>query len=394
MALNYVTLILDAYDVTGAYLTGGAAVIAPNSILVDPTDAEWVPPAQVTTPFSIFAATPSVRLLATDNANITPSGWAYTIQFLGVAGNPAGFSFFLPHSNGATQHLSAIVPAIASPPALFSYLPLPSGTPQAGQAPIATGAGETTAWGAASAAAGDASIAVSGGLITTGTLDQIAALHPAAGAVTLNSKKVTNLATGTASGDGVNVGQLAAYAPLNSPTFTGAPLAPTQTVTDNGTAVATDQFVWKAIRAAYGTTAGLSGPNQSAGTDGNLYAPRTDRVDVDVPGSLGVGVTLNGPIVYRGMQLRRIWLTVGSLSFGGSVQVDFMMGAQTAFPTFAPPTITSPGIIEVTVGSLPGTPGIAVLADSPCRVNILAISGTATDLQVSAWFVTLPPAGS
>lgn len=96
MALRYVTLILDAYDASGAFLSGGSASIAPNTVLSAPADTEWVPSAPVTAAFTIFAAAPTVRLLATDNADISPSGWAYTVSFTGVSGNPAAFSFFIP----------------------------------------------------------------------------------------------------------------------------------------------------------------------------------------------------------------------------------------------------------------------------------------------------------
>lgn len=317
MALHYVTLILDAYDATGAYLTGGSAVIAPNSVLTDPTDQEWVPPAPVPVPFSLYAATPSVKLLATDNANITPSGWAYTIQFLAVPGNPAGFSFFLPFSSGATQRLSAIVPAIASPPALFAYLPLPTGTATAGYAPIATGSGELSAWG------------------------------PAAN--------------------------------LNSPAFTGTPTAPTNANSaDATTQLATDAFVQNAVNAAlvsyYGKFVDGSG----------LWAPRAEVRDIPVEGSLSVGATLSGPIVTTTYTLHHVWAVVGTLSFGGSVTIDILIGGQSVFPNPANLLVISD--CDMTYVAKSGTLNFAVTSDANIQVHVTAISGTATDLHVSAFF--------
>lgn len=60
--------------------------------------------------------------------------------------------------------------------------------------------------------AGDASITVGGTatapVIEAGTLDQIAALHPPAAAVAMNSKKLTGLANGAAATDAAAVGQV------------------------------------------------------------------------------------------------------------------------------------------------------------------------------------------
>ncbi len=59
-----------------------------------------------------------------------------------------------------------------------------------------------------SLAAGDASVSVSGGLIETGTLDQIAALHSPAADWSNNGHKITNLLFGAASGDAAAFGQI------------------------------------------------------------------------------------------------------------------------------------------------------------------------------------------
>ena len=51
-----------------------------------------------------------------------PAGWAWTISFFNVPGNPASFSFFLPFSGGANQNLSSLTP-LSSTPVLNAYTP-------------------------------------------------------------------------------------------------------------------------------------------------------------------------------------------------------------------------------------------------------------------------------
>jgi hypothetical protein len=106
MALNYVTLILDMYDGSGAQIRGGSALLAPSEQLTDPVDGLFITQAGLGAAFGP-GALPRVSLLATDNTNVAPSGWEWTITFNGVPGNPPGGSFALPFTNGATQYLSA-----------------------------------------------------------------------------------------------------------------------------------------------------------------------------------------------------------------------------------------------------------------------------------------------
>ena len=110
MALNYVTLTLDLYDGQGSAIVAGTATLTPSVQLTDTTDHEWIPPAPLTVTFRPGTAPPSVKLLATDNGAPLPAGWGWIISFSGVPGNPAGFTFFLPFSSGASQFLSAQAP--------------------------------------------------------------------------------------------------------------------------------------------------------------------------------------------------------------------------------------------------------------------------------------------
>jgi len=94
VTLNYVTVILNVVDGSGAPASRGWATIAPSAVLTDATNnLEVIPP--VTAQFTA-AASPAVRLAATDNATLQPPGWAWTITFQTVPGSPASYSFALP----------------------------------------------------------------------------------------------------------------------------------------------------------------------------------------------------------------------------------------------------------------------------------------------------------
>jgi hypothetical protein len=143
MALNYVTLICDLGAGQGYYLQSGTAALAPSAVLTDSADHLIVSQVPVPVTFSDLGP-PQVRLLATDNAALLPSGWAWTITPPAGSGI-AAYSFFLPFSGGATQYLSALSP-VSSVTTMQAYMPLPAGTPSAGQVPAASGSGEASAW--------------------------------------------------------------------------------------------------------------------------------------------------------------------------------------------------------------------------------------------------------
>lgn len=145
MALNYVSLTCDLYDGSGNFITQGTASFAPSAQLTDTTDHELIAQAPIVVTFRP-SGPPVAHLLATDNGNTAPSGWAWTVTFTGVPGSPASFSFFLPFTSGASQYLSAQAP-VSSVVAMQAYMPLPTGTPLSGQVPVATGSGEGSAWG-------------------------------------------------------------------------------------------------------------------------------------------------------------------------------------------------------------------------------------------------------
>lgn len=107
MALNYVTLILDLYDGSGNAANAGTAALMPSAQLADATDSMFITQSPVPAVFGP-AGFPQVKLLATDNTDLSPSGWTWGISFSGVPGSPPGSSFLLPYTGGATQYLSAV----------------------------------------------------------------------------------------------------------------------------------------------------------------------------------------------------------------------------------------------------------------------------------------------
>ncbi len=356
--LNYVTLMLDVYDGSGALVSRGTATLAPD---VEVTAAGQMVVIEAPVYSDLQGVLPSVKLLATDNAGLSPSGWAWSISWVNVPGSPAGWSFFLPagplsftaadaspcvftapgssYADGAMLSLSgASLPGgftagttyyvvnasgdtfelAATPggsplgstsagsgtvqtgavylssltqynpaPTVLTYVPVPPGTPQVGEGPVVSevsplefewGAGGGGGGGVATVSAGDASIVIGGTVdnpaVETGTLDQVATLHPPAAAWSNNAKKITDLASGSAATDAAAFGQLPSSgsplplseggtgvsastdaglladlgaAPLASPALSGTPTAPTASPLTDDTQVATTGYADAAI---------------------------------------------------------------------------------------------------------------------------------------------------
>lgn len=125
MALNQVTLTLDVYNGAGQAIQQGTAFLSPSQPLTDTTDHQYVwetPVAVALEPPPGASPTwlPTVVLDACDNANLSPSGWLWEITFQSP-GSPPGFSFALNFSNGASQYLSAQVPATSSSPVASNF---------------------------------------------------------------------------------------------------------------------------------------------------------------------------------------------------------------------------------------------------------------------------------
>lgn len=322
MPLNVVTL-------TGTYRDGalnpsaGAVVLYPSAILTDATDGERIPQSPIMLQLDTTGSF-TVDLIATDNADIQPAGWAWTI-IERTGQQPANtWSFFLAFTDGASQNLADLAPVI-DVATMQAYLPLPSGTPAEGDVPIATGAGTGTEWGPASGAGTvtTVSVATANGLAgtvanpttapaitlettVTGLLKGNGTAVSAASAGTDylapngNGSALTGITAGQAGADvaGAASGALTAaqsfataavgtetsraetaealLAPRASPALTGVPTAPTATPLTANTQVATTAYADAAVAAetSRATTAeALKAPLASPALTGNPTAP-------------------------------------------------------------------------------------------------------------------------
>jgi hypothetical protein len=126
VALQYVDLIVNMTDGTGSQLTRGMAVLAPSAFLTGSAGSQDVPQAPVGAQFD-GSAFPQVPILATDNADLAPSGWGWDISFAVVPGNPSAWTFFAPAGPVSFTCTDAS-------PAVFTFSPtsaltsLPDGT--------------------------------------------------------------------------------------------------------------------------------------------------------------------------------------------------------------------------------------------------------------------------
>jgi hypothetical protein len=111
---SYVTLVLDLFDGEGNQLRAGHAVLTPSVALTDVPDMQVIPPASAIADFRP-GLTPSVRLLASDNAGPQPAGWAWGIE-PAVPGGLDPWSFFAPAGPVSFT-------ATGADPAVFTWVP-------------------------------------------------------------------------------------------------------------------------------------------------------------------------------------------------------------------------------------------------------------------------------
>jgi len=127
---------LTTVTVTGTYTDGegtpltGTVRFTPNATLTDTTDDQVISPVPVIVTLD-SAGHFSVPLYATDNPDLSPSGWAWQVTEM-IAETPKRtwvtrtWSTFIAHADGATQALGSLQPATGGP-ALASYMPLAGG---------------------------------------------------------------------------------------------------------------------------------------------------------------------------------------------------------------------------------------------------------------------------
>jgi hypothetical protein len=274
---------------------------------------------------------------------------------------------------------------------LTGRMPVPTGGDAlVGQVPVATGVGNATTWGTVgdgdgsgitSVSAGDGSI-VAGGTaeaitLETGTLDQIASLHPPAANWSNNSRKITSLANGAAVSDAMAFGQIPNSEPPGvngliawnfdpqASAGSGSQLtggtAYAQRIDTNGTT--TPSKAWIIITAAgSGASAGTNflGLYNSAGTllgtaatdslvtasnaqSGTLTAVAGQSLAGLTPGTYYVGVLFGAatmPTLLRGVNNGN-FANFGTANAAGTYRQCVAGTAQTSLPTAA--TFTSSG---------------------------------------------------
>lgn len=270
--MSYVTLVLNMTDGSGNPLLRGLAEFTPSALLDDSTDNVTVAQSALIANFNGSYSGqkfPSVVLLATDTPDVSPSGWGWVVSFSGVAGNPASFTFSLPYASGATQYLNQVI-VLQNPVTMLAFMPLPSGTPEAGYVPAVTADGNpATSWQPGGSGGGGAVFSVFGrtGPVAAQSGDYTVSQVTGAAASTAVAAETTRAETAEA-----------LKAPLASPALTGAPTAPTVSgTTDSSTKIATTGFVQDVVAVNPGPTgpqgltgaAGPTGPTGSTGATGS-----------------------------------------------------------------------------------------------------------------------------
>ena len=147
MSLNLVTLTWDFTDLIQSG-EAGTLSIQPTSQLTDATDGLIIPALPPKLVNFTGGTGQLAGIVANDNANITPTGTGYTITVTAPNGQVVygPTTVVINFAAGATQKLSSLTPAVIGP-VVTTYMLQPSGTPVAGQAPLATGTGQASAWG-------------------------------------------------------------------------------------------------------------------------------------------------------------------------------------------------------------------------------------------------------
>ena len=106
MALNMVTLTGSYQDAEGNNTVEGSLIFTPSSLLTDSVDKKTIPASPVVVDLSTVGQF-SIPLIATDNANLSPSGWYYNVV-ISLNGVQTTHTFNLAYASGATQDISSI----------------------------------------------------------------------------------------------------------------------------------------------------------------------------------------------------------------------------------------------------------------------------------------------
>lgn len=231
MALTYVNLTLDLYDGSGNPLKAGTATLVPSALLTDTVDHELITQAPISVTF-VPTGLPIVRLTPTDDADIQPRGWVWTISFNGVPGNPPSFSFALPAANGSSQYLSAQAP-LQSAPAFNQYL---TGSYPGDSSLVLDGAGQWIPMGGTSSAVTSVNTKTGAVVLTPADIGAAAAnavvtsVNGAIGDVSLGAADLGAIPSGSVG----TMNLVATTAPNGFSLQNGTPVMATYNVPDDG----------------------------------------------------------------------------------------------------------------------------------------------------------------
>jgi hypothetical protein len=305
---------------TGTFLDGsenplyGQLTFTPSVSLTDITNSQNVPQAPVTVTLNSGGQF-SVPLYSTDSTNLAPPGWTWQVT-QSIAGLPPDtWNFFLPYSNGSTQDISTLTPAVPAPE-FAAYLPLAGGTLSGtleltGTPPLKLPASTS----------GDVLTSDGSGNITlqpsTGGGGAVTSVNTQTGAVVLTASSVGADASGAAAAAQTAAESFATsavgtektraqaaealLAPLNSPAFTGTVSVPTPTTSGEAVtkayadAIAAGLSVRQSVQEA--TAAALPAYNYNNGTSGagaTLTATATGVLVVDT-----ITVALNDRVLVQ-----------------------------------------------------------------------------------------------
>lgn len=309
MTLNTVTVTWNVEDI-GLEPLGGTVSFQLSALVADSADGTVVAlGAPAAYNFAGGTGT-SAPLIANDNPGLVPSGTYYRVKL--VTG-PQNYEFDaqLDFASGATQTLAFLAANPAQPVAQYAqYLPLPTGTPAAGQVPVFTGSGYATVPGSSTPTltetatlyvTADGSDSNSGLSWTSGfaTISHAIAQLPA-----VNGYQVGTVEVGY--GTFAPFAVSATQAPLVRGRGQGVPYSPPGVTT-----VAAPTTI-----ANSGTGVGIA----ITGTNGDLFAQVTDMlVTGNASDSGGVVITSGG---YQ--QLARV--TIDSCGGGGLGLVTYLGG--------------------------------------------------------------------
>jgi hypothetical protein len=123
MTLPSLTLVGTFTDVTGKPLTGGQLTVTPDAELIDASGATVLPAFPIVVP--VNNGTFSVKLLPTDTAGVTPTGWAYQVTEMfpyqvDTRRGTATTTYYIQPTGTGTVNL-ADLPRMTTAPSLVAY---------------------------------------------------------------------------------------------------------------------------------------------------------------------------------------------------------------------------------------------------------------------------------